>query len=75
MTLKEFLDKETPPEGGCMLVAVPRKDDRLKYLLIERFKKCAYIGDDKGGSGISVKEETVEALATSVAGYIKDYFG
>ena len=38
MTLKEFLDKETPPEGGCMLVAIPRKDGRLEYLLIERFK-------------------------------------
>lgn len=54
-------------------------DKTIANLNIELYEqdglKCAYIGDDKGGSGISVKEETVEALATSVAEYIKDYFG
>lgn len=43
-------------------------------LYTENGMKCAYIGDDIGGSGIKVVGETAEELADTMKPYIVDYF-
>ena len=36
MTLKEFLEYETPQHGGCMVCEVIKDDGKNEFLLIER---------------------------------------
>ena len=32
----DFLEKETPAEGGCMLCQTTNKEGRVEYFLVER---------------------------------------
>lgn len=43
-------------------------------LYVENGIKCAYIGDDNGGSGIKVEGKTAEELAENLKPYIIEYF-
>lgn len=65
------------PSNKKKQITIKNKNDMGINLNIELYKegkkKCAYIGDDCGGSGIKVTGKTSLELAQNIVSYIEDY--
>lgn len=77
-------DDELPTEVYDYIYKEEDEEDEdgetaVANLSIELYKDgkmfCGYIGDDCGGSGISVRESTAKECADAISRYIRDYFG